>query len=248
MPRRRRLKITTAVLLTVLAILGVLLWRPIQQARNVAAVQNSVQRDWEIDFGSQSTPPAMPRSLDSAAESLLGNLFKKVHGYNTGMSSHTQNREYIYQERFRGLFRDPIEFIGIYYAEDITDDLGAALWRFPQLRRFIYDDNEDPLPAEATWIRLCTWIRAMPKLDQIELGGGQLTDAAIAPLAGHPGLRKISINYGHLSWRCVATFATMPNLKKLYIEPQITGDNVGFSYSEIDAIMTALPNVDVDLP
>src|SRR5204862_6364930 len=66
------------------------------------------------------------------------------------------------------------------YAEDITGDLGATLWRFPQLRSFIYDDNEDPLPAEATWIRLCTWIRAMPKLDQIELGGGQLTDASIS--------------------------------------------------------------------
>ena len=47
----------------------VYLWAGIQSVSDVAAVQNAVQRDWEITFGppSAGAPPGMPSFVDSAA-------------------------------------------------------------------------------------------------------------------------------------------------------------------------------------
>ena len=234
----RRSRIKLALILIFLAALGLLLWQPIQQARAVAAVQDSLDRAWEITFGDQDKPIALPDWLDDKTSEVLTRIFR----YDP------DNRYSIHRARFRSLFRGPIEFIGIYYPENIRGDLGATLRRFPHLRRFTFFENEDDFPTEADMTLLCTRLRSLPKLEEIELGGGQLTDAALAQLAGHPGLRTVEISFSQLTPACAATFATMPRLTSLIIG-QVIPANPGpleLSEKDKDAIRTALPHVKIE--
>jgi hypothetical protein len=68
------------------ALLALLLFVPIKNALDVAAIQNAVQRDWEINFveapRSMMTKPAiLPARIDSAAESLFDRMFVHTSGY-----------------------------------------------------------------------------------------------------------------------------------------------------------------------
>jgi hypothetical protein len=87
----------------------------------------------------------------------------------------------------------------------------------------------------------------MPKLRWIELWDENLTDAAIAPLAGHPTLECIFIRRrDKLTPASLATFASIPRLRNLNIYAPV--DNVLRTFNEEDmkAFKAALPSVTVE--
>ena len=187
----------------------------------------------------------LPARIDSMADNLIVRLFDQTRGYDGTQPAKTRNRDIVYQERFRALFRGPIQEIDVYYFEAFHGDLGAAFARFPSLRRVEVFDN---FPTEPEWTHLCAKLRELPRLEEIELGGAWITDAAIAPLAGHPNLRTVTIEYGRLTDGCTKTFATMPRLSKLRIGEQIYPGDAWLSPEQTAAMTAALPSVTVEAP
>lgn len=227
--------------------------------RDLIAVQEAVARDWEIDYGygsvhtPHSRPAALPALLDDAAEAWLDWVYRDTRGYTAGRHAvKTRNRNSVYHDQFRALFRGSIEEIHIYYPESFRPELTTALARFPQLRRFSLVENESTGPTEAEWMHLCTGLRALPQLEELELCGYWLTDEAIAPLAEHPGLRSIVISEGRLSAASSATFASIPRLKSLNLgelhPPEGEWRDANEAQATRGAFEAALPGVSVQFP
>jgi hypothetical protein len=232
-PRRSRIKL--ALVLVAFLTLAGLLWGPVEQARNVAAVQDSLKRGWEINFGSHDRPSRLPEWLDE----LLRPLFYKIEPSDMDRGS-------IYHERFHSAFRGPIEFIGIKYSMGFHgDELGAALARFSHLRRFAIIEDAEDVPTEADWTALCARLRSLTQLEQIELAGALLTDAAIAPLKGHPGLQRLNLSGSKVTPACLATLETVPHLSHLDLK-YLSEPSGTFSQKDQDAMRAALPGVEIE--
>jgi len=232
--------------------LALVLWIPVQRVFDVAAVQNAVQRDWEISFGyplrtGADKPEWLPATVDDRAYDFLFEHFERKSPGEGGRSAQRENRNVIYWERFRVLFREPIREIHVYDFEAFRGDLGAALARFPHLRRVTVFTMEES-PAESEWTLLCTRLRTLPELEEIEIGGYWLTDAAIAPLAGHPQLRSITIPYARLTVGSAPTFASMPRLSKLHFDEQVEEEDASLLHENQAAMSAALPAVRIDFP
>ena len=239
------------ITLLTLAILSLLLFLPIKNVLDVTAVQNAVQRDWEIDFFDASRLPSgmpamLPVSLDDDVENFLFEKFRDPPDVTDKTPTKMLNRNKVYQDRFRAFFRGPIQEININDFEAFYGDLGEALARFPDLRRVAVTNYGLNLPTEAEWTKLCAHLRALPKLESIELGGEWITDAALAPLAGHPHLRSVTIPYGSHTEACVKTFATMPHLATLHYGHQFLDVEDTLTPEKKAAIIAALPGVTVE--
>jgi hypothetical protein len=232
-------------------ILSFIFLGPVQRVRDLAAVQGAVQRDWEISFGYSKGPdkPAfLPACLDSAAHDYIDRILGHTHGYDGSQPAKTRNRDIVYYDRFRSFFRGSIQDVHVYDFEEFHGDLGAALSRLRDLRRFTaWAEDSETLPTEAEWTLLCTHLRALPHLEEIEIGGWQITNRAIAPLAGHPRLRSLSIIAGRLSPSSTTTFATLPRLTKLHVGEQLHEGEAWFSAAQQAAITAALPHTEIEI-
>ncbi len=221
------------------------------QVRDVAAVQNSLDRAWEISFaapGKDGRPSVLPAFIDSAVENWLERKFAHTAGYGPGPAK-TRNRSIIHQERFRAIFRRPLEEIHIYDPEGFSgQQLGAALARISTLRAFSFEQEGSYNTSEADWISLCADLRSLPNLEAITLGGTWLTDATIAPLAGHPRLKSVTFLNGQLTTACAKTLAALPNLRELHIEGQRYDGDTWLMPEQDRALRDALPAVNVDIP
>ena len=247
----RRAKVWITLL--TLAILSLLLFLPIKNVLDVTAVQNAVQRDWEIDFFDASRlpngmPAMLPDRLNDVAWNYLLEKFHYVPETSGDTPAKLHYRNVVYHERFKAFFRGPIEEINVYYFEAFHGDLGAAFARFPHLRRVTVVDNKDTLPTEAEWTKLCTRLRALPNLESIELGGAWITDTALGPLAGHPHLRSLTITFGRHTEACVKTFATLPHLTTFHFGNQYSEAETPLTPEMKAAIIAALPGVTVEFP
>lgn len=235
-----------------IAILAFIVWQPVQHVLDLAAVQGTVQRDWEISFGCSTGPdkPALlPVRLDSAADDFFYRILGQTRGYDGSQPAKTRNRDVVYRERFRAFFRGSIQDVHIYDFEEFHGDLGAVLARFRDLRRFTaWAEDSETHPTEAEWTLLCTHLRALPHLEVIEIGGWQITDRAIAPLSEHPQLRSLSIVAGRLSPSSATTFATLPRLTKLNLGEQLHEGDVWPSTAQQAAMIAALPHTEIVFP
>jgi hypothetical protein len=211
--RTRRSKIKLALMLVVLMMLGAFLWGPVQQARNVAAVQDSLQR-LEVNFSESYYAEWLPESLDHKVADVIDFMYADAPGHRGKIVPGGMSGPKVYQERFRSLFRGPIEHIEIWDPECFCGDVGAALARFPQLRILALKEDGGDIP-EPQWIQACVGLRRAPKLHELTIGGDWFTDAALAGLAGHPTLSRLIVQCNHLSSGCGATLASMPRLKFL---------------------------------
>ena len=243
--------------LIAVALTTVLLWVPVRKMLELAAVQNAVQRDWEISFGYREVtvgdgePAYLPAFLDSAARNLFDRTWGYTAGYDGSQPAQTRNRNITYYERFRALFRGPIEDLHIYDFEEFHGDLGVAIGRLRDLRRFTaWAMDGETRPTEGEWAQLCAHLRALPHLEEVEIGGLRFTDRSLAPLAGHPELRKLSIRAGRLTKACIATLATLPKLTELDIDEQASDgdDSLTAEHGAEAALSAALPNVQIVLP
>jgi hypothetical protein len=236
------------------AILVFLAWLAVDRVLAVAAVQNAVDRDWEISFWDESPsgtdiPIALPRSFDDTAQAWFDKRYANTLGYDGTVPPKTRNRAVPYFERFRALFRGPMHDIHIYYPESIDGDaLGKALARFPSLRNFTVEETGADRSKEADWKSLCRRLRLMPQLEVVELGGDRLADAAIEGLQGHPRIRSVTIVDGRLTGKCADIFASLPQLKYLHIEGQATESDQWLTPELRAAIIAKLPGVTVELP
>ncbi|QIF02658.1 hypothetical protein [Roseimicrobium sp. ORNL1] len=207
----------------------------------VAAVQNALTRNWEITFGKEGKPDAMPGFLDDKVQALLGD---KENRWGEQIPS------VVYRERVRAMFRGRIEEVHIYYPVDIRGDLGAALLHFEGLRKFTFFENEKHLPTEASYKLLCQRLRSAMNLEELELGGGQLTSDAIAPLAGHPKLSRLKISYScRLTADVLKTLKTLPSLTTLEVKDICGPDEEEWNSPVLHArFHDALPSVTLELP
>lgn len=229
-----------------IATVALVLWSCIERVASVAAVQDSLERAWEIDFNTGGCPASLPASID---DRLYNFLFDRLPDKEGDGRERYLNRNIIWHERLRALFRGPMRAISIYDPEAFRGDLGAALARFPELQRVSVDGSEgEKYPTEAEWMLLCTRLQSLPQLKEIVLGGTWVTDEAIAPLAHHPNLRIISINIGQLTVGSLKTFQTIPRLTKLHIEDLHGDAKPSLSPEDQKAMNTALPTVTIEFP
>lgn len=223
---------------------ALLLCIEMKTAFDVAAVQNAVQRDWEISFGPISQPrkpPMLPEFIDAEVWDYLFRHYPEPADPNAPAKA--RNRNEVTYARFLSLFRGPIREIHIYECEAFCGDLGAALARFPNLRCVtVFDDSI----TESEWTFFCKRLRALPRLEEIGLGGSWVTDAAIAPLATHPRLYTVSIDHGRLTTGGAKTFASIPHLTKLHIKE--SDEDVRLSVADRASMSLALPGVSIDFP
>lgn len=103
--------------------------------------------------------------------------------------------DWLHRGTFDVAFR-PVSEFEIYYFADLRGDLGAELLRFSGLRRVTIIASDHVGPTESEWTLICTRLRTLPRLEELEIGGPDLTQLAIQPLSGHPRLRKLTIARG----------------------------------------------------
>jgi hypothetical protein len=89
------------------------------------------------------------------------------------------------------------------------------------------------------WALVCRESTTLPHLQSLTLQGGALTDAAIAPLAGHSTLETLSLSHHSLTPACASTFNAMPHLKIV----NLGSESLDFPQETLDAIRTAAPGV-----
>src|SRR5262245_17593711 len=73
-------------------ILILIAFGPAQHVFDLAAIQNAVQRDWEISFGSSTgsdKPAFLPARLDAAADDFFTRILGHTHG--------DSNRDIVYR-------------------------------------------------------------------------------------------------------------------------------------------------------
>jgi hypothetical protein len=148
------------------------------------------------------------------------------------------------------MFRGRIEEVHIYYPVDIRGDLGAALLHFGGLRKLTFFENEAHLPTEASYKLLCQRLRSAVNLEELELGGGQLTSNAVAPLEGHPKLSKLKISYScRLTADVLKTLKTLPSLTILEVKEIYGPDEEVWKSPALHArFRDDLPGVTLELP
>ncbi len=138
----------------------------------------------------------------------------------------------------------PVEEFEVFYFEGLHGDLGRELQRFPHLKKVSIFENMDGQPSETEWQKLIGWIRQMPDLEELDIGGERLTDAALASIAGHPLLRVLTVDQGRLTRRSLATFQSLPMLRQLSIDDNYQANLVELPL-ELDDIQIAMPAVSV---
>ena len=211
---------------------------------NIAAVQDSLERDWEINFESGARPSLLPSALDDAFNSVIRRLVDPQR--RTLFLAEKPNRDEVWRERIRALFRGRITQIEIYYPGRLRADLGSALARFGSLRRLKIFDADFSV---SDWSFALAGVQRLHSLEELAIGGHELRDAAIEPLARQPSLRKVTITAGKLGTASTETFATLPRLRELEFEANTIDD--GHAPNELPLpenqklMRDALPRVEV---
>lgn len=221
----------TALILGIMLVACAVVSRVIRWSE-VAALQNSLQRDWEITFNVNAKPQYLPAFLDELADQLLAKAYEASRG--------KRNRDSVYHDRFQSLFRGPIRKLEIYYPEDLYADFGAAISRFRQLGSLTIFENDGDRPSKEHWKAAFHAITQLPNLRELEIGGDRITSETLLALAGAPKLKKLSITYAKLNPGFMAVLPPLPALTELHVE-DIYRDEAALSTPNIAAGSAALP-------
>jgi hypothetical protein len=172
----------------------------------IAAIQNSLQRDWEIQING-GKPRALPDSLDSGVSWILDQAFADTVG--------ERNRNEVIHERFTSLFQGRIHSLDIYNPYVFDEKLSNSIGRLGELESLEVVEPEDlyPIPKPAV-TKLLESIRGLPKLKKLEIGTTWLHDEDLAILRGHPKLEILILNDCPITTKSFDTFVSLPQLKK----------------------------------
>jgi len=221
---RRKYLIKAAILLS-LALL-VFFWVRITWAAGVIKrVKGCVYRPDEMAFTFQSQP---------------GDLRVKAAAY-------IPDFDVFYDELLPLLFKPVTEF-EIFYFEGFYGDLGAELAQFKHLRRLAVCENLAEYPTEPEWKQFCTHLRTLDHLEELQIGGQNLSDAALQPLSGHAALKRLRISMGPgITPGIVECVRTMPSLEELVFE-QPSAVRAWYEPGTQERFKAALPRVKVIFP
>ncbi|MEZ5328553.1 MAG: hypothetical protein R3F19_26210, partial [Verrucomicrobiales bacterium] len=153
----------------------------------------------------------------------------------------------ITNERFRAFFRGAIDEVEIYYPEAFDSRLGTSLAKLPHLRKLTIFENDPNSPSELDWTTLCAKLRTIKTLEELELGGDLLSDAAIAPLTGHPRLHTVTFSNGRLTSESLKILRSLPALRKLVVFDQLYSEDFWISPSTYGYLTSALPGIEINL-
>lgn len=210
-------------LLAVLLIIGIATlfcgYQAVRRIADVAALQDSLERDWEILFDGKSIPSVLTPSIDRAAESLIRRYLAPDPEYL--FLGQKPNRAEALHDQFMALFRGRITEMEIYYPGRMRADLGAALARFRSLRRLKIQEADF---SEKEWAYVFTGLQQLPYLEELDIGGQELRDRTLEPLAHMRSLRKVTISFGRVAPECAETFARMPRLTELTFAAETVND------------------------
>jgi hypothetical protein len=215
----------------------------VHQVRLAASIQNAVEVSDEITLN------------DSSADSVpgfIGNvIYKSVDWYGDWTHASDHERK-LYRHRLMMPFRGgQLRNLEIYDPGDFDGRLCIIIERCRALRSVTILDwgggAVPPTPPESSWRSLCEALRTLPRLETLGIGSEQLTDDALAPLAGHPTLRKISMERVSISITPDAAriFASMPNLKELSLGEPSRGTEEIWTKDAMARFRAALPGVKV---
>ena len=226
----------TALILGIMLVVGIFVRCAIRWSE-VAAVQNSLQRNWEINFNSGGRPRFLPAFADNLAADALMKIYKADVG--------GRNRGSVYRDRFQSLFRGPIRNLEIYGPDVFDEHLATAISRFGQLEHFGLRDDSGNGSTEEAWESLLQSAARLPKLTELEISGGLLTSRALRKLDGASKLKKLTVE-GALDGTCLDGIANLRELRELEITSweNDEGDATGFSSASLAAFLPALARFD----
>lgn len=207
------------LVIAAVAALAACCYLAVQRVSNIAAIQDALERDWEISFNGDECPRALPHWLDDAAESLI----RRVIGPEPKRPFLCQklNRDIVWHERFRALFRGRITQIEVFYPGRLRDDLGAALARFSSLQRLVI---HRPGFSDSDWAYVFAGLHQLRHLEGLEIGSYELRDSTIEPLAGQASLRRVEVTLGKLGTGSIDTFSKLPKLIYLSLDTSAIDD------------------------
>jgi hypothetical protein len=191
----RRLKIVLAIL-SVLGLLTVWLWRPAKLLRDLGELERVAGGTVWVNF---DEPGWMPDSwgvplttfVESKVQSTSGRKFVSAAIMALGGGIHSM----------------------IFDGNNFPRHVPEIRKRFPELReaRFWTTDL-----TEAEVMQFSRELRDYPSLEALLLRDGKsITDATLAPLAGHPRLETLEVHHSGITSQSAGTFAAMPALRTL---------------------------------
>jgi hypothetical protein len=195
----------------------------------IAAIQDCLQRDWEIQING-GKPRALPDSLDGGVSWILDRAFADSVG--------KDNRNEVIHERFTGLFQGRIHALEIYNPYVFDEKLGKSIGRLGELESLMVVEPEDlyPIPKSAV-TKLLESIRRLPKLKTLEIGTTWLHDDDLAILRGHPKLEILLLNGCPITTKSFDTLVSLPQLKEVQLY------NTKISVKETQRLAQLLPNL-----
>ena len=180
-PQEKGRRRTRQLVFAALVVLGVCGYLAISRMLAIAAVQNALERDWEINFNDGGRPRILPARIDAAVNSLIYRL--TTPGREPLFLGEKPNRDNVWRARFRGLFRGRITSMEIYYPGRLRGDLGAVFARFPALRRLTIEEAGF---SDSDWAYVFAGLHRLKHLEELGIGSYELRDSTIRPLANHP--------------------------------------------------------------
>jgi hypothetical protein len=202
-PRRSVSRLALAFVLVGVGAMALFVWRPIQRAWALAELQNSIHGVVKTDAKPHDRPARLPKVVDDWAHDVIVRF------------ASGPPRSDLYHQRFRALFADPtreIQMQGIAF----RGDPGAVLACFPGLETLKVYLPADHEPTEAELTLFFRGLRRARGLKVLVIAGARITDASLAPLAGHPRLERLVISRGHYTPEVSKhTFSSLPSLKLL---------------------------------
>jgi len=217
------------LLLVAAALILVILITAGQRWFAVAAIQQSLQRDWETQING-GYPNSLPRTLDGAVVWFLNRSFSESKG--------KENRNEVLHDRFLSLFQGRVRELLIYNPYTFDDHLGDAICRFDELESLSVVEPEQlyPIPAPAI-ANLLQSAHRLHSLKSLELGTTWVHDAEVAKLAGISRLETLKLNGCPITSKAFPAFLSLPRLKRLEInDTNITAD-------EAQSLAQLVPNV-----
>ncbi|MEM9478188.1 MAG: hypothetical protein AAGA58_00855 [Verrucomicrobiota bacterium] len=177
----------------------------------VAAVQNSMERNYEIVFNEWGKPNRLPEPFDEAMQKWADSKYGHTHG--------STNIDVLHLERMRSLFRGRMEKIQIKYPYTIEEPLGEALARFP-LKEFSIRAGENPSHNAKEVDALFRGLGKIESLEKIEIfwvGFGKLTPTQIEPLIRCASLHTLKLDGVTIDKASADALAKLSQLKVLEI-------------------------------
>lgn len=196
-------------LVAILVIVLVLGFRMADRYSDVAALQESMTRNYEITFNSWGKPALLPEFIDQFAKKQIDRKHGATHG--------TTNLDALTIERFRSMFRGSIWSIEINYPEGFRRGVGDAVAEFPILETLVINDGGTDANSydDVAVAELFGAIAELGALESLQLNGIWVTSERLTTIGALAELRRLTIGDCDLTLACFEWIRSLPKLESL---------------------------------